>query len=173
MMDRVSAAAGLTPEDAAAVKRELYETVEWHLLADDRLGAPQQRQLRALQTALGGTLAKAVDEFQRLRGITTASLPRRQCTMRLEYKEQCIHETQADIGPAHVTTRRVIIQRKKAIGHPFASIDDVTVEADDSVVRIRTDDPKKPLRLRVEDPIYTAGIIDVASSIDDRPKGFA
>ena len=172
-MDRASAAAGLTPEDAAGVKRDLYETVEWHLLADDRLGASQERQLRALQTALGGADSKAAEEFRRLRGITTVSLPRQQCSMKLEYREECVHQTQSDLGPTYVTNRRIVVERKKRTVHPFPTIYDVTVEADDSVVRIRTENPKKPLRLRVEDPIYTAGIIDLASSIDERPKGFA
>jgi hypothetical protein len=172
-MDRASAAAGLSPVDAAGAKRDLYETVQWHLLADDRLGPSQERQLRALQKALGGADSKAVEQFRRLRGMTTATLPRQQCSMKLDYKEQCIHQTQAVSGLTHVTNRRIVVERKKRTVHPFPSINDVTVEADDSVVRIRTENPKKPLRLRVDDPIYTAGVIDLASSIDERPKGFA
>jgi len=72
-----------------------------------------------------------------------------------------------------VTNRRVVVERKRRTVHPFTTIYDVTVEADDSVVRIRTENPEKPLRLRVDEAIYTAGVIDVASSIDERPKGFA
>ena len=173
LMDRASAAAGLTPEDAASVKRDLYETVKWHLLADDRLGEAQERQLRTLQSALGGADSKAVEDFRRLRGITTANLPRQQCTMSLEYKEHCIYQTQADLGLTHVTNKRLIVQRRKRTVHALTTIDDVTVEADHGVVRIRAENPKKPLRLRVEDPIYTAGLIDLAASIDERPKGFA
>src|SRR4029077_20252888 len=118
-MDRASAAAGLTPGDSTGVKRDLYETVEWHLLADDRLGASQERQLRALRTALGGVDSKAFEEFRRLRGITTANLPRQQCSMRLEYREECVLQTQADLGLTHVTNRRIVVERRKRTVHPF------------------------------------------------------
>jgi len=32
---------------------------------------------------------------------------------------------------------------------------------------------KKPLRLVLEQPIYTASMIDIATTINERPRGFA
>jgi hypothetical protein len=49
----------------------------------------------------------------------------------------------------------------------------VTVNASDNIITLKTDNPKKPLRLKVEEPIYTAAVLDAASQIDERPRGFA
>jgi hypothetical protein len=53
------------------------------------------------------------------------------------------------------------------------ALSEITVLVDESVVSVRDANEKKPLRLRVEEPIYTAAMIDLASSIDERPRGFA
>ena len=37
---------------------------------------------------------------------------------------------------------------------------------------IRTAETKHPIRLRVAEPFYAAAIIDLATTIDERPKGF-
>jgi hypothetical protein len=49
----------------------------------------------------------------------------------------------------------------------------VTVNANESSITLKTDNPKKPLRLKVEEPIYAAAVLDAASQIDERPRGFA
>ena len=173
IMDRAGNAAGLTPEDAAVAKQQIVEIVEWHLLADDRVGPAQEESFRSMQQAFGASDSKAVEDFRRLRGLTTTNLPRQQCSARLGFKEECFHQTQSDRGLLHVTNKRLILTGKKRVEIPLTQVNDVTVDADDGVISIRTDNPKKPLRLRVDDPIYTAGLIDLASSIDERPKGFA
>lgn len=173
IMDHASSAAGLTPEDAAAAKQQIVEIIEWHLLADDRVGPAQEESLRSMQQAFGASDPKAAEDFRRLRGLTSANLPRQQCSARLSFKEECFHQTQSDRGLLHVTNRRLIVTGKKRVECPLTQVYDVTVDADDGMISIRTDNPKKPLRLRVDDPIYTAGLIDLASSIDERPKGFA
>jgi hypothetical protein len=49
---------------------------------------------------------------------------------------------------------------------------EVVVDADDRSIVIKSDQ-KKPIRLRTRNPIFTAGLIDMAASLDERPKGFA
>ena len=126
-----------------------------------------------MQQAFGASDPKAAEDFRRLRGLNTANLPRRQCSTRLGFKEECFHQTQSDHGLLHITNKRLILEGKKRVECPLTGVFDVTVDADEGVVSIRTENPKKPLRLRVDDPIYTAGLIDLATSIDERPKGFA
>lgn len=175
VMERAAAAAGLRPEDAARVKIDLYRTVVWHLLADDRLGPVQDEEVTAIRRGFGisnsdtPTEAKAIDQFHRLRGVTASNLPRRQCSMRLTFKEYCIHES-ADV---HVTNRNVVAGAAKKQQFALPLLSDVTVIADDDTVAMRIAKKKKPVRVRLDDAIYTAAMIDLASSIDERPKGFA
>jgi len=49
----------------------------------------------------------------------------------------------------------------------------VTVNASNNTITLKTDNPKKPLLLKVEEPIYAAAVLDAASRIDERPRGFA
>jgi hypothetical protein len=171
----VTRAAGLTAEDAMAVKVDLYRTVVWHLLADDRL--PDDQHLAVLRQGLGidevPQEAKAEAEFRRIHGLDTERLTRERCTTQLGFGEYCLYQTASDQGALHVTNKRIIVQRKRPFEAPLVLVSDVSVQVDDSTVSFRTDDPKKPLRLRVGDPIYTAAIIDIAARIDERPRGFA
>lgn len=179
IMNRASRAAGLSPEDENTIRLDLYRGVLWHLLADDRLGPVQQEQLLALRKGLDiwdrdvPVETKAAEEFNLLRGVATANLPRRQCTAALSFKEYCIHETNSDTGMVHITNKNLVIEGKKRSDHPLSSLSDVTVLIDESSVSLRDPNEKKPLRFRVEDPIYTAAMIDLAGSIDERPKSFA
>lgn len=177
VMDRAAAATGLKPEDARAIRIDLYGTIVWHLLADDRLGPVQEEELASIRRGFGISEAdtreenKAIAEFQRLRGVTVANLPRAQCTTRLAFKEYCIHQTEAEVGMLHVTNKGLVIESKKRQELPHPSLSDVSVAYDDSTVVVRT--TKKPLRLKVNDPIYTAAMIDLSAQIDERPRGFA
>lgn len=180
IMDGVSRAAGLTPEHEYDAKMELYNAVLWHLLADDRLGVAQQEQLRLLREGLGVSeadlpedTAKSIDQFERLRGVTTANLPRAQCSHQLGFKEYCIHQSQSDLGLLHITNKQLIVEGKKTQAHSMPSIADLNVVVDDNLVLLRDGATRKDLRFRVGDPLYTAAMIDLASSIDDRPRGFA
>jgi len=175
LMDRLSRAAGLTGDDQSGVKRDLYSTIVWHLLADDRLG-PAQEQVAAIRRGLGlsdDEGISTVQQFQRVQGLSAQTPPRAKCSTRLEFQEYCIYETPTDEGTLHVTNKRVILEAKKRFEMPATRAFDVVVNADESIVTVKTDNPKKPLRLRVEQPVYAAAILDLAAAIDERPKGFA
>jgi hypothetical protein len=172
MMDRLAAAAGLTSEDQAATKLDLYRTVLWHLLADDRLGETQEQQLVLLKNGLSvDDQSKVVEEFRRVRGLSAQKPSRVRCSIPLTFNEHCIYQTPTDQGMLHVTNKRVILEGKRHFEMPVGQLFDVTVSADESLVTVKTD--KKPLRLRIEEPIYAAAILDRASQIDERPRGFA
>ena len=173
LIDRASAASGLTAEDAKEIKRDVYRTVLWHLIAANRLGASHAQQLGAIREAfgIGDEEAKAVDQFRRTRTITPQTLPRMRCTTQLQFQETCIYETPSDHGTLHVTNKRALVEGKKRIELPRGT--DVSVNADASTVTIKTDNPKKPLRLKVDEPVYAAAVLDAASQIDERPRGWA
>jgi len=175
IIHRSVSAAGLSAEDEMAIKNEIYSTIVWHLLADDRLGPAQARQAAAVRDSLGveDVTAGVVQQFQRLHGLTPHTLPRQRCTTQLGFGEYCVHETPADHGTLHVTNKRVIVDGKKRHEIPIAHAFDVVVNADDNVITVKTDNPKKPLRLKVEQPVYSAAMLDLAASIDERPRGFA
>ncbi len=177
LMDRVSRAAGLSPEDQKGVKLDLYRTVVWHLIAADRLGESQSEQLQSIRKGFDiwdrdvPAESKAFDEFQRLRALTTQTLPRAQCTTPLGFQEYCIFQTPTDQAMLHVTNKRMILEGKKLFDVPIGRVFDVVVNSNDGVITVKTD--KKLVRLRVEEPVYTAAILDLASQIDERPRGFA
>lgn len=171
-MDRVSRAAGLTPEDQKGVKLDLFRTVLWHFLADDRLGKSQEQQLRLLRDGFGiEDESKVTAEFRRLQDLSTQKPPRANCSKQLGFNEYCIYQAETDQGTLHVTNKRVIIDGKKRFEMPVTQVFDVTVRPDENTVSVKTGD--KPFQFRVEDPIYTAAILDLASQIDERPRGFA
>ena len=173
LIDRAAAAAGLSADEAKAIKRDVYATVVWHLLAAGRLGKTQAQQLATIREGFGinDEEAKAIEQFHRVRDLTSDTLPKIRCSMQLQFQEYCIYETPTDLGTLHVTNKRNILEGKKPVNVPRGL--DVTVNATDNVITVKTDNPKKPLRLKVEEPIYTAAILDAASQIDERPKGFA
>jgi hypothetical protein len=175
IVDRFSQAAGLTAEDAQGVKLDLYRTIVWHLLAADRIGKSQTQQLDAIRRGLGigDEETKNIEQFQRIRGMTPEKLPRVRCTIQLQFQEHCIYETATDRGTLHVTNKRMILDAKKGFDMPIASGYDVVVNTDQSMVTLKTENPKKPLRLGVDEPVFTAAILDTASQIDERPRGFA
>lgn len=175
VLDRVSSAARLTTEDARTVKRDLYETVVWHLLADDRLGLTQEAQLSSLRQGLGmpADEVSAVEQFRRLRDLDAKSLHTIDCGLPLAYGERCVHRTATSDGPLFITSKRLVLGARKPIEVELPKIDDITVDADASAVVIRADNAKKPLSARVEDPIYTAAVIDLAGTLDTTPKGLA
>jgi hypothetical protein len=178
-MNRVSAASGLTTEDTFGVLLDLYRVVVWHILADDRLGQAQEAELLALRKGLNiwdrdvPLEAHAADEFRALRGVDRKTIRKIDCGLPLGYGEYCIHQTQSDQGPLVVTNKRLMLRARKPLELEHPKIDEVAVDMDTSTVIIRGGDPKKPLRAKVEDPITTAALIDLASELDVKPKGFA
>jgi len=170
-------AAGLTPEHIHSVKREFFSSVVWHLLADDRLGTAQEAEIKTLREGLALTEddvedeLNAVEQFRALRGVAKG-LPRAECPIQLTFQEYCIHQAPLDSGMLFITNRRLVADEKKRTEVAMPKVFEVVVDADDSSIIIKTDQ-KKPIRLRTRNPIFTAGLIDMAASLDERPKGFA
>lgn len=184
LMDRASDAAGLVEEDAIGVKRDLYSTVLWHFLADDRLGRAQLPVVRTLQEGLGITAAdvpidtSSEEQFEKLRGIDHRRVPRCDAGQQLPAGEYCIYSTKATNdgngeATVFVTNKRLLVDTDKRYQTALRNIDQVDVDTDTATLRIHTVDLKRPLTLRVDQPVYTAAMIDLASSLDERPKGFA
>src|SRR6266446_8387560 len=162
-------------EDALAVKRDLYETVVWHLLADDRVGLTQEAQLSSLREGLGmpGDEIGAIEQFRRLRDLGAKSLHTIDCGFSAAYGERCVHLTETPDGPLFITSKRLVLGARKPVEVELPKIDDLTVDADASAVLIRAGNARKSLSARVEDPIYTAAVIDLAGTLDATPKGLA
>ena len=171
-------AAGLTPEDITGVTHDLYTTVFWHLLADDRLGHIQQTQLDTLRDGLGISDSDtplevlSAAQFRDLCGISTGNLPRANYPIQLGFQEYCIHQAPLDNGAIVITNRRLIVDEKKRTEVVLPKVLDVVVDVDSSIVTVKTD-AKNPLQLRLGYPIFTAAMIDLAASLDERPRGFA
>jgi hypothetical protein len=177
LLHRAGIAAGLIPEDIKGVTHDLYTTVFWHLLADDRVGDLQQKQLDALRDGLGISDSDTLEvlsaaQFRDLRGITTANLPRAHYSIELGFQEYCIHQAPLDDGAIVITNRRLIVDEKKRAEVALPKVFDVVVDVDSSIVTVKTDE-KTPLQLRLGYPIFTAAMIDLAASLDERPRGFA
>jgi hypothetical protein len=200
LVTRVSRAVGLAPSDELGVKLDIYRTVVWHLLADDRLGEPQSAELRRLREGLdisdndAPLEARLIEEFARLRGIAKANLPKETCSeLALGFHEYCLHASRgsvlrkvwervngkpvAKLVPSEactvfVTNRRLVVAAKKKQEIQLMKIDDVEVDADPNVLIIRTAKSMKDIELQVEDPIYTAALLDIATTLDERPRGF-
>jgi hypothetical protein len=170
-------AAGLTPDHVHSVKREFYSSVVWHLLADDRLGTVQEAEIKTFREGLELTEddvepeMSAIEQFRALRGVAKG-LPRAECPVPLAFQEYCIHQAPLDTGMLFITNRRLVAGEKKRTEVAMPRVFEVVVDADDSSIVIKSDQ-KKPIRLRTRNPIFTAGLIDMAATLDERPKGFA
>jgi hypothetical protein len=170
-------AAGLTPEHIHSVKREFYSSIVWHLLADDRLGTAQEAEVKTLREGLGLTEddveaeLSAVEQFRALRGVAKG-LPRAECPIQLAFQEYCIHQAPLDTGMLFITNRRLVAEERKRTEVAMPKVFEVVVDADDSSIIVKSDQ-KKPIRLHTRNPIFTAGLIDMAAMLDERPKGFA
>jgi hypothetical protein len=184
-MDRASEAAGLVQEDTAGVKHSLYSTVLWHFIADDRLGTAQKKIVRELQSGMGirdedvpvDTTSEA--QFDRLRGIDHRSVPRCESSIQLQHHEYCIHSAPAELAGAAtgsttaiVTNKRLIVQSGKAEEIPIANVDEIEVDADASTVTVHASARKRPLVLKMVEPVYFASMLSLATTLDERPKRF-
>lgn len=184
LMTDASKAAGLTPDDETGAKLDLYRTIVWHLLADDRLGTAQEGSLLALRKAFNiwerdvPAEAAAEEQFRRLRGITVRNLPRTQSGSRLAFQEYAILDAKGNVirkknasdeTTLTVTNRRLIVASKKPTEVPLPQVNDVDVDADENVMSIDTAVTKQPIELRVKEPIYDAAIVDMAAGLVERP----
>mgnify|MGYP006208120321 FL=1 len=98
----------------------------------------------------------------------------------MQFREHCIHTTDGEIagrkpvkGRVIVTNKRLIADGKRRTEVPLSRIDDVEVDADTNMMRIILARPDPPVEMQVAEPIYTAALIDIATTIDDRPRSFA
>ena len=188
LMDRVAYAVGLDKADTRDAKLDLYQVAVWHLLADDRLGSAQGAELEKLRSAFNITQADlegdedAVRAFDRLRGISRETLPRVECPgLQLQFREYCIHSNKGTLlgrkGNEEVevflTNKRVVVKGKRQLDIPLMRIDDVEVDTDNHVLTLQVARPDPPVQLQVEQQIYTASLIDLATTIDERPRSFA
>ena len=49
---------------------------------------------------------------------------------------------------------------------------DIEVDADTSTLGLRITNVKTPITLRVDEPVYFASLISLATTLDERPKSF-
>ena len=200
LVSRAARAAGLKPAHELAIKLEIYKTVIWHLLADDRLGDVQAEEMKHIRKGLDiwdkdvPEELQAMNEFDRLRGVARTNLPKVDCQIPLKIHEYCIHTTKGSVvktvkqridgkrvdtrvpsDPAtiYITNRRVIVEGKKTQEIPLPKIDDVELDMDEYVMTIKAARDIGQVNLQVEESIYTAAILDMATTIDDRPRAFA
>lgn len=184
LMDRASEASGLIAEDARAVKHALYSTILWHFLADDRLGEAQLKVVRSIQHGLHikdedvPIDASSEGQFERLRGVDHRNAPRCNTTVALQLNEYCMYTASIRTSDgaetnAWITNKRVIVEGARAVEAAVPKIDEVLVDADQQSIVLRASDLKRPLELRVAEPIYFAAMLDLATRLDDRPKSFA
>lgn len=200
LVSRASRAAGLKPAHELAIKLDIYRTVVWHLLADDRLGEVQSEELKHIRKGLDiwdkdvPEELHAMNEFDRLRGAARTNLPRGECQIPLKIHEYCIHHTKGSVvktvkqridgkrvdshvptDPAdiYITNRRVIVQGKKQQDVPLPKIDDIELDMDEYVMTIKAARDIGQVHLQMEDAIYSSAILDMATTLDDRPRAFA
>jgi hypothetical protein len=192
LMSSAAEAAGLTVDDDVATRTDLYRVLVWHLLADDRLGEVQMSELNEIKAGLRiydddlAVETEVMEEFTRLRGINTRTLPRAECRIALGFHEYCVHHTTGNLvvekGKERVagepfelfsTNKRAVLAAKKAQDVVLTKIDDVEVDADGREVTLRVSGLKRPVRFTVQDPIYSACLIDIAANLNEKPRGFA
>ena len=190
-MDDAGRAAGLPPHELKTAKQQLYETVLWHLIADDRLGGAQEAEL--LEIRKGFDIwdtpqdTQVIEQLEQLRGVGPKTLPANaDCGVPLQFQEHCIHRTSGMVMELRrgkwveeqpctvvVTNKRLILSSGKWTSIELPKIDDITIAADDNILTIDYGGAKTPIHVRVDDPFVTASLLDIVAGIDTRPKAFA
>jgi len=200
LVSRAARAAGLKPAHELAIKLDIYRTCVWHLLSDDRLGEVQAEELKHIRKGLDiwdkdvPEELHAMNEFDRLRGVARTNLPRAEIQVPLKIHEHCIHATKGSVvktvkqrvdgkrvdtkvpsDPAeiYITNRRVLIQGKKTQEVPLPKIDDIELDMDEYVMTIKAARDIGQVNLQMEDAIYTSAVLEMATTVDDRPRAFA
>ncbi|HYR28636.1 MAG TPA: hypothetical protein VEU30_09225 [Thermoanaerobaculia bacterium] len=200
LVSRAARAAGLKPAHELAIKLDIYRTCVWHLLSDDRLGEVQAEELKHIRKGLDiwdkdvPEELHAMNEFDRLRGVARTNLPRAEIQVPLKIHEYCIHATKGSVvktikqrvdgkrvdtrvptDPAeiYITNRRVLIQGKKTQEVPLPKVDDIELDMDEYVMTIKAARDIGPVNLQMEDAIYTSAVLEMATTVDDRPRAFA
>ncbi|HJW94354.1 MAG TPA: hypothetical protein VJ901_12125 [Thermoanaerobaculia bacterium] len=170
IMSDAAGAAGLHGDAKITLREDLYLVILWHLLADDRLGPAQSAQLEKLRSGFDIDITEPSQaEFDRLRGITARNLPRADCNVKLGFHEYCVYAGKG----LFVTNKRVLFPSQKPAEIGLPKIDNIEVDVDANSVVMKVAGVKKPLRFTFDEPIYTASMIDIATTINERPRGFA
>ncbi|HUP45518.1 MAG TPA: hypothetical protein VM779_08400 [Thermoanaerobaculia bacterium] len=186
LIDRAGTAVGLEKADSRDVKVDLYQVVLWHLLADDRIGAAQARELENLRSGFGISEEYLADDlavvaqFDQLRGITRDEMPRQECGVPMQFREHCIHAAPGEVfgrkaakGRLILTNKRLIVDGRRRAEVALARVDDIEVDVDANLLRVVPARPDQPMEMQVEQPVYSGALIDIATTIDDRPRSFA
>jgi len=134
---------------------------------------------------------EAIADFRRLRGISRFSLPQSNCSIPLKFQEACYHQTsgkavrqkmekiKGEDGSVRrtlrwiekepldlfITSKRLVLGGKQAKEVLQSKIYDLELDADNNILIIGTDQRKHPIHIRVADPIYTAALLDMMSSV--------
>ena len=66
-----------------------------------------------------------------------------------------------------------MVETKKTQDIPLPKIDDVELDMDEYVMTVKAAREIDQVHLQMEDAIYTAAVLDMATTIDDRPRAFA
>ena len=189
-MDDAGRAAGLPPHELKTAKQQLYETVLWHLIADDRLGAAQEGELVEIRKGFDiwdtPQDTHVIEQLEQIRGVGPKNLPTlADCGAPLQFQEHCIHRTTGTLMAGRrgkwiedqpctvmVTNKRLIVSSGKWTSIELPKIDDIAIAADDNILTVEYGGAKQPMHLRVEDPFVTASLLDIVAGIDTRPKAF-
>lgn len=134
---------------------------------------------------------KAIADFRRLRGISRFSLPQSECRIPLKFQEACYHQTTGNAVKQNVektkgadgssrptvrwterealdlfiTSKRLVLVGRRSKEVPQSKIYDLELDADTNILTIGTEERKNPIQVRVADPIYTAALLDMMSSV--------
>jgi hypothetical protein len=194
-IDAAADAVRLSDDDRRQVKAQLYATLVWHLLAEDRLGDFQRKELDHLRALLKIEPELVVQEdsamkqFAALRGLTRMTLPEQGTDFKLRYQETAHHRTkgtqlklkgerdvveenvrrtepiwsQIRSSDLYVTSKRFLLGEKKGLEIMLSKIYGLEVDADRNILSIREADRKQPYYVELEDPIYTAALLNLAA----------
>jgi len=183
---------GLNDEDERIVRRQLYQKLLWHQIADDRVhqtrGTLEQLRsaLRVDTDEMAWDMA-ALEQFEKLAGVNTRTLPAIQDgAIKLRFHEVLHHKASGEqvrpearrvvtgveqntwtrLKPVSlfVTSRRLVTAAGKGGDLPYTREFDIEVDADQGVVSIKMPDAKKNIHMLLPDAIYTASMIDLSKT---------
>lgn len=102
-LDFATEATELAPSKIIEAKRQVFETVLWHLLADDRFSLAHEELLEDFRRKLRldpDVIAidiMAMRDFHALRGVTPKRLPNVEAPVQLGFQEICYHHTRGSL----------------------------------------------------------------------------
>ncbi|HVT05785.1 MAG TPA: hypothetical protein VHL58_20715 [Thermoanaerobaculia bacterium] len=183
---------GLNDEDERIVRRQLYQKLLWHQIADDRVHQTRdileqfRSNLHVDTTEMEWDMA-ALEQFEKLAGVNSRTLPQiEDGTVKLRFHEVLHHKASGDqvrpeaqrvvtgtepnswsrLHPVSllVTSKRLMFGGRRKDDIPFSKSFDLEVDADQGVVSVKTPDAKKSVHMLLPDAIYTASMIDLAAT---------